>query len=670
MGVENMKRMMVLEVPYEQSKLDFNLGESHTNGINFDDVSIRLDSDSMTGFINSVLEERDLPKGLKIGLNTKTEVVSFLPSAELNLVYEVGSFNFTSLLTRFEDGLVIHGLEIEGSEDGSEFNGSAVLRIPPIKELPFMTVGEIPSIGWDVKLPGCDEEPLVVLTAVNEEMKNVSLYSGSESSVVFRIPSLPDGLVEHCDNEKVSPVNTILSKYLNGTSFPVFVAGSHRQRSNVPDWMTTFVANLNVMALVGSKQLQLNLESPVDGIQMTDLSVGVSDKGQLVVNSNVSVDVDMINPGLNITRIKGELGVVDGETICRLDMREWCEASLSDSTFELNLDHGRIPIEQPKTVGRIISSLLSGKKVNLTVWSDLDAEVQSPFMSSIFEGIRLSSGLELSVAESNGSVIVPIPTLNKMLLIDSTTNRLSLRIDFSLTNPTNITFLSTIQWIGFQVSYMDAAIAEVGIQEFELAASGEASNASIILSLESDPIQGKVRLEEMMGKYLSGISPLVTIQGKGVPESLEISEVLEEISLEVKIPQFSSVGVEGEDSHGSIFILESTMHVMSSEVELTVYNPVENEEIAIDIIQGKASHEDTTLGYISHEEKLVIPPGIYKTPRIPVVMNRSGISGDILRKALNGNLKVETHALLGVTLGDFHMTVLYHGSDVDTRIRL
>ncbi|GME83820.1 unnamed protein product [Ambrosiozyma monospora] len=109
---------------------------------------------------------------------------------------------------------------------------------------------------------------------------------------------------------------------------------------------------------------------------------------------------------------------------------------------------------------------------------------------------------------------------------------------------------------------------------------------------------------------------------------------------------------------------------MSSEISLTVYNPITNHEVIIQLIEGKASHEDTALGYISKPQLLVIPPGIYKTPKIPITYASNGIGAQLLKDALNGELDVDSYALMKVWVGWFEMDILYESSGVDTKIRL
>lgn len=203
-------------------------------------------------------------------------------------------------------------------------------------------------------------------------------------------------------------------------------------------------------------------------------------------------------------------------------------------------------------------------------------------------------------------------------------------------------------------------------------------NLRLSMTLKSDANFGKLRLEEFVGQYISGVSPEIQIQGipgKTAPESESFSKLLESLKLSLTVPQITreksshDIVTAGSDQE-SLFIVDSIIHVVSSEIELTVYNPVQNHAVAIVILSAKASHDGTTLGFVSQEQGFLVPPGLYKTPRIPVTITRSGLGADILRGALNGDLDVDTQAILDVKLGNFAMTLLYRGSGVKTKIRL
>ncbi|QPG77400.1 hypothetical protein FOA43_004813 [Brettanomyces nanus] len=684
-GVADDKVMNVL-ISNEQAQFDVDLRDNQTNYISLNNVSIQLDSDGFSHLINGVFEERRLPENLKVTCQTEVSILRVLPWINVSLEYLVSGINMTEILDNFEREVRVKNFSIHGQDDDTEFNGIATVEVPGIKELSFAKFCNIKSMNWDVYLSGCNGKLVKALTVANEEYKKVSIGQKHDYRLFYTIPRLSQELLSICNDSQLSPANGILSHYLNGTYVPIFISGSVPQNVGVPDWLAKLSSDIGVKLYVSSKQIPINemKNNPVDSIGFSDLTLNIDSRGNLVIGSELQVGLDIgletKLTDIDIPRVRGGLdicSVVDGGLITRFIIEEWCESFFNDtdSTFYMDLKHGVLDIRDAKDLGKKVNNALNGHGTNFSIGTDLDLDIDSDFVKSVFKDIRMEFNSEYDGMRWNRTFDGDL-TLYKISFLMSDPKRLALKVDFGVDSPISMSLNNNIELMMFGVKYMDTIIGQVGLEQFSLAAFPVVSNVSMTLVLQSDEKHGKSGLEEMLGKYLSGISPLVNVgggPGRCVPQSALISELFKEIGIPMRIPQLRHVGaVDGLDSHtrDSLFVLDCTLHIMSSEIELTVYNPVDNHEIVVDIIEGKASHDDTALGYISHEEKLVIPPGVYKTPRIPVTFSRSGLGADILRKALNGELSVETQALLQITIGEFDMTVLYHGMASKTKIRL
>ena len=126
---------------------------------------------------------------------------------------------------------------------------------------------------------------------------------------------------------------------------------------------------------------------------------------------------------------------------------------------------------------------------------------------------------------------------------------------------------------------------------------------------------------------------------------------------------------ENASNKSSPFLLSATIHVLSSEIELTLYNPIANAEIKVELFQAEAKHGEVILGHISHQEYMIVPPGIYKSPRLPIKIS-PGVGMDVLRKAINGELDVQVIAVFTVKLDDFEAQLMYNGHGIQTLIKL
>ncbi|RCK65366.1 hypothetical protein Cantr_01383 [Candida viswanathii] len=116
------------------------------------------------------------------------------------------------------------------------------------------------------------------------------------------------------------------------------------------------------------------------------------------------------------------------------------------------------------------------------------------------------------------------------------------------------------------------------------------------------------------------------------------------------------------------FIVDAMVYPLSSEVEVTIFNPIQNAEIVVEVYTALAKTHDEDqidLGHLSHRERLVIPPGLYKTPKLPIKIEPLGM--DVLKKYWNGELNVEVDVAFKVEIDQFDVQLFYKG-DIDTRV--
>lgn len=64
-----------------------------------------------------------------------------------------------------------------------------------------------------------------------------------------------------------------------------------------------------------------------------------------------------------------------------------------------------------------------------------------------------------------------------------------------------------------------------------------------------------------------------------------------------------------------------------------------------------------------------MPPGISKSPRLPVDLDMGGVGYDALRKALGQSLEMDAVAKVGVLIGNYMDIIFYHGKGISARVR-
>lgn len=80
--------------------------------------------------------------------------------------------------------------------------------------------------------------------------------------------------------------------------------------------------------------------------------------------------------------------------------------------------------------------------------------------------------------------------------------------------------------------------------------------------------------------------------------------------------------------------------------------------------------EDEPIGRINYEEPFTVPPGLARSPRLPVDMVLGGGAYDALRRALGNSMAMDIMAKVGVRIGDYEESVVYRGKGIEANVRL
>lgn len=169
------------------------------------------------------------------------------------------------------------------------------------------------------------------------------------------------------------------------------------------------------------------------------------------------------------------------------------------------------------------------------------------------------------------------------------------------------------------------------------------------------------------GKLMVG--PVVTLSLDKSPELIGfLNNIISNRSQElVLVSPFNTITTTPKFDLEDL-IVDVTMHVFGSEVELTVFNPISNHELGIMINSVNATYEGTKLGTIEKPHYVTVMPGESKTGKIPIKFNAVGV--DILRKALNGKLLVDVISEFTMDIDELSMELVYEGYDLTANIRV
>lgn len=273
--------------------------------------------------------------------------------------------------------------------------------------------------------------------------------------------------------------------------------------------------------------------------------------------------------------------------------------------------------------------------------------------------------------------------------ISSTSTELNLMADVDVNNPTNISINIPQDTLGMDISSNGTYIANFTTTDLFIPKQKDQDTFSLTVGLNLKPhgLVDKLALERLVSEFVSGYSGMkFEIDGNrhSLKYNQEVNDIINQIGISsIQLPPvlFNSPAEDdseeneikideenGDEPRRSPFLVDSTIHILSSEIELTIFNPVSNAELMAQIDQAQATYKGELLGQLAHSEVLMIPPGLYTTPRIPVKIS-SGIGMDILRKAINGQLDVEVIAVFGLRLDKFDLQLFYEGAGLKSNIK-
>lgn len=680
-----------LIIPDSQRAFEIDIHEGKRNEISLTNIQTELDYGTLSDFMNAIFDKRSLPEQTRLYISTDIDN-TFLHNHLVEFGYVVPSLNVSRIITQFESNVRISNISFgtDNSSSSSFANGSAILSLPKSDELFFLSFKHIPSLLWraDLKCSTKNSDLSRLITANIPLIQSFYFNESHEVNVSYGL-SLDHELFEHYENQfdNLTPFNYYANKFLDGKLVPLYMHGCSTQDFESQSWLEKLLTLLIFKIYVGSRQFLPSdvLSNPVKNVSISKVSIGPHN-GDLImsVDPMIVLNSDYVGFDFDVPRVKGNIDVGDKfDSLCEFHVSSWCD-SLYDpkhSTFKLLLDDFFLRINDGESLGKKLNQLLNGTNQQFDVRANFDFEINMPPLNTIFQDVPISTVAHIPSSLGNVTDVFSsfAISLHQITFMESSYQTISLELDLNLKNRSNLTIQNDFEWLEFQILYLKSVISNIGVRKFSISNEmKDTINLRLSMTLKSDANFGKLRLEEFVGQYISGVSPEIQIQGipgKTAPESESFSKLLESLKLSLTVPQITreksshDIVTAGSDQE-SLFIVDSIIHVVSSEIELTVYNPVQNHAVAIVILSAKASHDGTTLGFVSQEQGFLVPPGLYKTPRIPVTITRSGLGADILRGALNGDLDVDTQAILDVKLGNFAMTLLYRGSGVKTNIRL
>lgn len=562
----------------------------------------------------------------------------------------------------------------------------------------------IPSLGFDVLVPNCspDESYILVANARTSEI-DVKPSAATGVNVTGLVERLPDELTTACPDKRVSPLDLLLTSYIHGLETTIYVQGADAPSTGAPDWLVNFLKGLTIpVPFTGH-----SLGNLVKSFSMSDVHFSLPDffaePGTPDAHPKISALVrvliglpEQMNFQVDVPFVRADADVYYlGNKLGKLTIHEWSRANstrVQDSDglpalfVEFPMKDAPLEVTDEETLSDVVQILLFGEgSVELHVLAAVDTKVVTGLGQFAVHDIPAEGNVRVK-APSGGDLMGKLKPRVETLEIGSTNeSSIVFKIRMNATNPTM--YSAAVPYVDFLLTYNGTAVAHVTAKNLSLV-PGLNSGISVELSWSPLKYSGKRGLEagrRMLSQYISGENVTVAVQSHPgtIPGLPRLGRSLSKISIQFQIPPLpvprspdgdgddDDDDDDGERNGGAHFIQDATLHLFSSTAEFTLFSPLPNTSMFITCINATAFYDKTErVGKIVSNLPFEVPPGISRTPRLPVDLELSGVGYEAVKKALGGSLKMDAVATVGVQIQQYTDVVVYRGEGIGAKVRI
>ncbi|KAF4582046.1 pre-rRNA processing protein [Ophiocordyceps camponoti-floridani] len=548
---------------------------------------------------------------------------------------------------------------------------------------------DIPPVGLDVLVPNCNasESNIQVATVLAD-----TIHVRPESDVVVdahaTVSKIPESLTRACPDTKLSPLDNLMGRFLQGENAHVLVRGKVPAGSDLPDWAGSILESVVVPLPLGGhsfgnllrnfsfSDVHFKLPSPFADPDDDSGKPRVSGTVQVLAALPAKLDVDLAVDSL---RADGDL-FYHGDKFGRLRLDKWQKANSTmgsedgQQTIAIVSRVADAPIDilDGQVFGEIMQKLLFGDDdMVLDVKAAVDISVATVLGKLVLRSIPAEG--KIPVKRPPGDIFGAMkPQIEDVKITNTSETGVSLRASANLTNATpytaDIPFLSVhIMKEGHQVG--EAIVKDVALRV------GHNSGLSGYATWDPRTFGGESAREagrRLLSDYLSGRKTSVELQAHrgSIPTAPALGEALSRLNLTLSTPRLKLPGDE-EDEHKTGFLRAATFHVIRSTASFTLASPLQHDSVRILHIDATALYNHSEpLGRIVHDEPFDVAPGMSESPKLPVQWSGGRVGFEKLKKMLGGSLKLDAVANVTVALGEWTEEVEYRGRGIGAKVAL
>ncbi|KAM3122801.1 hypothetical protein CJJ07_001915 [Candidozyma auris] len=692
---EGVRKAHVVDIFLPEISLD--LIDHRVTDIDFISEAIFV-QDSLEGVLQDLMKhDRSQPLQVTLEVEFASEVMAKW------LHFDAGVINIREVAIVSPENMAtpmtVEMIDLDLSNDCVALNATIVVDVLPMKL-------ELEASQWNVSIADCHGKP-AYLGLWNTSPFSIKPNKWSSIEVHGSIPKVPEYLLEKCEDGE-SPFNKFLSKLSNQNTLDIFVSAARTKQTahSLPKWLyrilTQTKVNLNMPVDVSNVFLKGGLISNYT-IRSLDLKVPRAISEDLMIEGNCELDALLYIPAikgnfdLSLSNWTSSVNVKNGNSTVgsastvqssslTLDSRKGNETSVLGV-----FDKWNYIITDHDYVGQWIDRLLNGQVSRYCPLIDADVAevtVESSLLNTTLKDLSLHNisfadgSLEILISQSDGFLDNLLSSMNisieDITLLNSDQNWMQLGVQVGLNNPLPMSLHLDEDAFVFSFFFEDILIGNCTFQSLHIPRTKDRFKVEGTILVDCTTFNMRNAAEKFASLILSGADNItVGAQGESANDSSVFGKLMKHIHVPmVHLPRLSfpnpedgSKALQQELTRSSPFLLEATIHVFASEVELLVFNPVANEAIEVKILSCQAIYEGELLAYADNVETMKVEPGIYKTKRIPYKVG-SGMGTDILRRALNGELVVTVKSDMLIKIDRFVGQVLLQIDGVTAKVRI
>lgn len=626
----------VLIANVSSRKYDINLSNSSWT-FDLNNLSIEIEGDKFSKLVNDIsntsnsryrIETKIYVNNIPISINKK---LSFTNHQIIGLVDRMSN--------KILGDVYIKNLIIDPYEKNLGFQGQVDISIPKILKI---WKGKKIDLNSDIGL--MIENQFKKILNINTDKRKIY---GNYLSLNFILYNIDEKIIES------GIVDEIVWRVLNDDSklkaLSICILGNH---SSGKSWFEKFMLNIN-MSLnlyvhnLGKKILEaMEVNNIVNKeITLNNLEVNSNKKhGNVEIGTDLSIVSKSFKKIFNFTsRTSGEIGI---EGIDLVFNNGYIENK--NGIIETNLRDIFFNIENINQSIDFFQTIINRNGID--VLNKLNFKTHSNIESKFFKGIlNLNSSVDISYKTINDlfpkleeGMVNNMIELNGINFVNEGSNFIETKVQTNIKLPKFIKKIeNNFEKVNLITKYKSTELITIGIDRFKNEEE-ESCYVDIDLKLDISDLEKKRIIEEFIGGFISGISNNITISGYSNNEEKSIYGVnknIDEFINGISIPlNVSTNDIDGGNEGDNYFIKNTIMHIVSKEVEMTLYNPIKNRNIIVEIEEAEAKCEGYIIGYLKDKITWNIESGIWNSPREKVEYANTGSAGwKIIERAIRGD---------------------------------